>query len=351
MCTWIIPVAGLGTRMRPLTLTTPKALLPLVGKTTLERILESLSPFHTLWGTPRQIVLVISPWMRPFEQAFHKACTRVLPNTQCILVEQKEALGSGHALWCARQWFRGRVLVVFGDTLLTFPNTPSALFPPDADGVIYTYPVKDPRQYGVVQTDEQGYVHALIEKPETPISTLAITGVYALRTAERVPPLLERLISNDVREKGEYQWTTVLRWLLKEGFRWKHVPVQTWWDTGNPDLYLQTAHEILKQEGTSIARSAHLKDTIIIEPCYIGENVHITRSIIGPYTVLEANAHIQDAHITNSIIYEGAHIQGIALTNSLIGKNARVRNAFSVLRVSDYSHINVNAQHNSEQPT
>lgn len=325
--------------MRPLTLTTPKALLPLVGKTTLERILESLRPFRTLWETPQEIVLIISPWMRPFEHAFQKACTRVLPDTQCILIEQKEALGSGHALWCARQWFRGRVLVAFGDTLLTFPESPSALFPADADGVIYTYQVEDPRQYGVVQTDDQGYVHALIEKPETPISTLAITGVYALHSGERVPPLLNRLITEDVREKGEYQWTTVLRWLLEEGFRWKHVPVHAWWDTGNPTLYLQTVQAILTKEGSHIAQDARIENAIIIEPCYIGNKVQVIRSVVGPYTVLEAGAHIEDARIANSVVYEGAQIQGICLKNSLIGKNAVVRNTFATLRVSDYSQI------------
>ena len=230
---------------------------------------------------------------------------------------------------------KGKVIVAFADTLFR------ADFKIDdkQEGVIWVNKIEDPRMFGVVKLNNDGTITDFIEKPAEFVSDLAIIGIYYFKDGEYLNKELQYLLDNNIREKGEYQLTNALENMKKKGTKFVPGKVDEWLDCGNKDATVYTNKRVLEINRSSamIASSVKKENSIIIEPCYIGENVELKNSIVGPHVSLGAGSKIENSVVSNSIIQTNAKIKNSVIENSMIGNAAEYNNAAEQLSLSDYS--------------
>jgi len=328
----IIPMAGMGTRMRPHTLTTPKPLLKIAGKSIVRRLVEDLSKvFKT---KIEEIAFVIGDFGKEVENELCKIAEN-LGATPKIYYQEKP-LGTGHAIYCAEPSLKGNTIVAFADTLF-FANFNLDI---EQDGIIWTMEVEDPSQFGVVKMSSDGYISDFVEKPTNFVSNQAIIGIYYFKDGENLKKELKYLMDNNINVKGEYQLTDALENLKRNGCKFKSQTVEKWLDCGNKDATVNTNKEILK-ELNSHNFDVDLMNSIIIEPCYIGKNAKIANSVIGPFVSIEDNVTITNSIIENSIVYNNAKIKNMNLNNSMIGNFANCSGSSNDLSISDYSTFKI----------
>lgn len=235
----IIPMAGLGKRMRPHTLTIPKPLLPIAGKPIVHRLVEDIAKVCN--DSIDTIGFIIHPSFGKDVEENLKAIAAEVGATGKIYY-QTEALGISHALLFARELFTGKVIVAFADTLF------KADFAMDTsqDGIIWVQRVADPSQFGVVKLNQNNEITAFVEKPAAFISDLAIIGIYFFSDGKNLADEMQYLIDNDIREKGEFQFTTALENMNKKGAVFLPVEVTEWLDCGNKDATVNTNQRYLE---------------------------------------------------------------------------------------------------------
>src|SRR5690606_5031391 len=235
----IIPMAGMGKRMRPHTLTTAKPLLPVAGKPIVARLVEDI--LATANEKVDIIAFIISPRFGKETEDMLLRVAHDLGSTGKICY-QEDALGTAHAILCAREYLTGNVFIAFADTLF------KANFSIDTgkDAIVWAQQVEDPSQFGVLKLDEAGEITAFVEKPQHFVSNLAIIGVYYFKDGENLRSELQFLIDNDIREKGEYQLTNAMENMKNKGLRFFADEVDEWLDCGNEDATIYTNQRILE---------------------------------------------------------------------------------------------------------
>jgi glucose-1-phosphate thymidylyltransferase len=310
----IIPMAGLGKRLRPHTLTVPKPLLPIAGKPIVHRLVEDIAKVCP--EKIKTIGFIIHPsFGKEVEENLKKIAAEV--GAEGRIFYQKEALGISHALLFAKELFTGKVIVAFADTLF------KADFKLDTtrDGIIWVQQVNDPSQFGVVRLNEKNEIIEFVEKPSTFVSDLAIIGIYFFKDGESLAREMQYLIDNDIREKGEYQFTSALQNLNRKGAVFTPGRVTEWLDCGNKNVTVQTNQRYLEfiKDQKLISPNARLINAVIIPPCFVGDGVVIENSVIGPYVSVGENSHIKDSRISNSIIQTNTKISRAVLENSMLG--------------------------------
>lgn len=320
----VIPVAGVGTRLRPHTHTLPKVLLHVAGKPILAHILDDLPGL----GIRRAVLIVgyMGDLVREYVGKHYR-------NLEVEYVEQSEPAGLGHAVSLAEPFADdGRVLIILGDTIFE-----ADLKPVLAGGVnsIGVKEVQDPRRFGIVERDPDGRVTRLVEKPEQPTSNLAITGIYYF---DRGRPLFEALAELQrlgLRTKGEFQLTDAMQMLVSRGELITTFPVEGWYDCGKTETLLETNRVLLgKCNGvTSIAGS------LVHPPVCIADDAIIENCIIGPHVSVAAGARLRNAVVRDSIINENATVEDIMLESSVVGVNAVVRGGYRRVNVGDSSEV------------
>jgi glucose-1-phosphate thymidylyltransferase len=250
---------------------------------------------------------------------------------------QDQALGISHALLFAKELFNGKVIVAFADTLF------KADFKLDTalDGTIWVQKVVNPSQFGVVKLNEKGEIIELIEKPSTFISDLAIIGIYFFKDGEKLRDEMQYLIDNNIKEKGEFQFTTALEHLKKKGAIFVPGEVEEWLDCGNKDNMVQTNQRYLEfiKDQKLISDKAKIVNSIIISPVFIGDNVVIENSIVGPYVSISEGTSVADSRITNSIIQKHSQVRKAILDDSLLGNFVNFEGKSSRLDLGDFSTI------------
>ncbi|MBC7225577.1 MAG: nucleotidyltransferase, partial [Anaerolineae bacterium] len=263
---------------------------------------------------------------------------------------QEELLGQAHAIQLARPYVREDVLIIFVDTI--FEADLTALAHIQSDGVIFVREVEDPRRFGVV-TLQDGFIREFVEKPSTPVSNLAVIGVYYLRDAPALFDAIQELMDKKIQTKGEYFLADALQILVNRGTRLEAWPVEVWEDCGTADAVLHTNRyllECLVSNGPEdvdgvIIPPVHVSPGAVIERSVVGPYVHvgegcrITESRVGPYVSLAPGSRVHRSIVEDSIVNEGATIEEAMLTRSLIGSQARVRGGFERLNVGDSSEI------------
>ncbi|MEX1240688.1 MAG: sugar phosphate nucleotidyltransferase, partial [Cyclobacteriaceae bacterium] len=310
----IIPMAGLGKRMRPHTLTVPKPLLPIAGKPIVHRLVEDI--VRVCNEKVENIGFIIHP-------SFGK---EVEENLKVIAMEvgatgkihyQKEALGISHALLFARELFTGKVIVAFADTLF------KADFKLDTtkDGIIWVQKVDDPSQFGVVKLNEKKEITAFVEKPSEFVSDLAIIGIYFFKDGKKVAEEMQYLIDHNIKEKGEFQFTTALENLNRKGSVFLPGEVTEWLDCGNKNATVQTNQRYLEfiKDQKLVSQKARISNSVIIPPCFISDEVVIENSVIGPHVSIGKGSRVADSRLKNSIIQSNTHITNAVLENSMLG--------------------------------
>lgn len=330
----IVPMAGMGKRMRPHTLTVPKPLIPVAGKPIVQWLVEDI--IKVCAEKVEEIAYVIGDFGEEAEKNLIAIAEKL--GAKGTIHHQDEPLGTAHAILCAKDALKGKVIVAFADTLFR------ADFKIDdkQEGVIWVNKIEDPRMFGVVKLNNEGTITDFIEKPAEFVSDLAIIGIYYFKDGEYLNKELQYLLDNNIREKGEYQLTNALENMKKKGTKFVPGKVDEWLDCGNKDATVYTNKRVLEINRSSAMISSNVKkdNSIIIEPCYIGENVELKNSIVGPHVSLGAGSKIENSVISNSIIQTNAKIKNSVIDNSMIGNAAEYNNAAEQLSISDYSTHN-----------
>lgn len=328
----IIPMAGLGKRMRPHTLTVPKPLLPIAGKPIVHRLVEDIA--RVCPEKIDHVGFIIHP---SFGKEVEENLLAIAAQIGAVgkIYYQTEALGISHALLFARELFTGKVIVAFADTLF------KAEFKLDTtrDGIIWVQQVADPSQFGVVKVNEKNEITEFVEKPSTFVSDLAIIGIYFFRDGEALAQEMQYLIDNNIREKGEFQFTTALENLNRKGSKFTPGQVTEWLDCGNKNVTVQTNQRYLEfiKDQKLVSASARLTNSVVIAPCFIGDDVVVENSVIGPYVSVGEKTVIRDSRIKNSIIQSSTQISGAVLDNSMLGNFVSFEAKPLDLSVGDYN--------------
>ncbi len=318
----IVPVAGVGTRLRPHTHTTPKALLLVAGKPILGHILDQLK------GSVERVVLVISPGPQG-ERIRDYAASRTDFKIECAL--QPEPLGLGHAVAQAKPLAGSSpLLIVLGDTIVQ-----AAIDELVSDGSrVGVSEVSDPRRFGVAEV-RGGKVVKVVEKPDKPTSNLALVGLYYIVKGPLLFECLESLDREGRRTKGEIQLTDALELLIERGEELRPFPVKGWYDCGKTEALLETNRALLDQLATPVSRAG----VVVLPPVALDPTADVTAAVIGPHVSIGPRAQVRQAVVKNSIVNEGATVRDILLDGSVVGENAVVRGAYQRLNVGDSSEV------------
>jgi glucose-1-phosphate thymidylyltransferase len=249
---------------------------------------------------------------------------------------QNDPLGTAHAIKCAEQSMSGDVVIAFADTLFRA----DFVLDKNSDGVIWVKSVEDPSAFGVVKLDNYGFITDFVEKPQTFVSDLAIIGIYYFSSAEKLMSEINYIMDNDIKNGGEYQLTTALENLRAKGAKFSLGKVNDWMDCGNKNATVETNSKILeyeREEMSTFPTSAVIENSLIIQPCFIGENVRISNSKVGPGVSLGNNTVIVNSNIENSLIQENTRINHGNLSNSMIGNSAQYFGVAREISLGDYS--------------
>lgn len=327
----IVPMAGMGKRMRPHTLTTPKPLLPIAGKSIVQRLVEDIEKVCT--EKVDEIAYVIGHFGKETEDHLKKIASDL--GAIGSIYYQEEALGNAHAILCAQQALKGKVVIAFADTLF------KADFKLDdsQEGIIWVQKVDDPKPFGVVKLNEQHIITDFVEKPEHFVSDLAIIGIYYFKDGNNLKEELQFLIDHNIKDKGEFQLTSALENMKNKGIKFIPGKVSEWLDCGNKNATVYTNQRILEfNKGKQLISTTLIsQNSVIIEPCYIGENVHLTNCVIGPYVSVGNNSVIEDSVIKNSIVQTHTKISGANIHNSMLGNYVDLKNNSVELSIGDYN--------------
>ncbi|MEI6042966.1 MAG: sugar phosphate nucleotidyltransferase [Chloroflexota bacterium] len=323
----IIPLAGMGTRLRPHTYSKPKALVNVAGKPVLGHILDQLSEANI------EEIIFITGYLGHQIEAYVK---KVYPQFSARYLEQKEMLGQAHAIQMAKDFIDGEVLIIFGDTISETDY--KQLETLSSDGVLYVREVEDPARFGVVELNPEGYITRLVEKPKTYVSNLAIIGVYYFKDGPWLIRSIDQLIEEGKKTGGEFYLADAIQLMLEGGAKLNASAVEVWEDCGKIDALLQTNRYLLAKTNNH----PQFPDSIVVPPVFIGPNVSLSRSIIGPNVSIAEGTTITDSIVRDSIIHEKAHLAHANLSESVIGSNATIKGSFQHLNVGDNSEVVLN---------
>src|SRR3569623_1172288 len=330
----IIPMAGKGTRMRPHTLTTPKPLIPIAGKPIVARLVEKI---HSVCTTPIHTIGFI---VSELEAATQTQLTQLAQSVgaKARFYEQHAAQGTAHAVLCAAALLQGQVIIAFADTLFTG----NIILDTKQESVIWVKKVADPSAFGVVKLDPLGTVIDFIEKPQKFTSALAIIGIYYFREGAHLTQALQKLVDQGIRRNGEYQLTAALEAKNKAGTRFTTQTVEEWLDCGNKTATLRTNERfltLLQGNQDLIASTAQLYNSVLISPVYLGQQVVIENTVLGPYVSVGSHSYIKNARIQNSIIQKHSTVEGTILKNSMLGNHVCLTSKSAEVSIGDYTTI------------
>ncbi len=334
----IVPMAGVGSRLRPHTLTVPKPLTVIAGKPIVQRLVEDIA--SVIDEKIDEIAFVIGPTAKGFPTDTEDKLLKIAEElgSKGSVYVQEQALGTAHAIYCAKESLSGPCVVAYADTLF------KADFKLDAnvDGAIWVKQVDNPSAFGVIKL-EDGYIKDFIEKPKEFVSDLAIIGIYYFKSGEKLLDEIQYLIDNDLKENDEYQLTNVLESLKQQGAKFIPGKVSTWMDCGKKDPTVETNKIILgfeQQAGNNlVSKDVVLDNSEIIQPCFIGKNVVLKNTKIGPFVSIGENSIIENSTIVNSLIQTNVSISNANLDNAMIGNHAKYNGNYTSVSIGDYTEL------------
>ncbi|MFO7447103.1 MAG: sugar phosphate nucleotidyltransferase [Ignavibacteriaceae bacterium] len=319
----VIPVAGIGSRLKPHTYSTPKVLINVGGKPILGHILDKIQ---------EQGVTKVTFVIGHLGELIRDYVEKHYSSLKADFIEQKEMEGLGHAIYTAIPTFdENNIFIVLGDTIFDvnlkdfFKSKYSSL------GV---KKVDDPRRFGVAVT-ENGFISKLVEKPQTPVSNLALVGMYYFTNKDVLIKSLNQLVEKDIRTKGELQLTDALQIMIDSGEKITTFPVDGWYDCGKPETLLSTNQWLLDQKSVS----KRFDNVVVNRPVFIADDAEIKNSVIGPYATIDSGCRIDECIIKNTLIGSNAHVTKALLENSIIGSNSVINGSFKRLNSGDSSEI------------
>ena len=325
----IIPVAGVGTRLRPHTYTQPKPLLPVGGKPLIASIIDQLVDAGI-----EEFVLIIGY----FGEKIKNYVEEKYPHLDTTFVHQEVRLGLGHAMHIASEAYQDsdEILIVLGDTIFE-ANLKQLLAAPHSS--LGFKKVEDPREFGVVEVGDDGFIVKVVEKPRIPKSNMALVGLYKISNVPALISALDYIIANDIRTIQEFHLTDALMHMVEMGVKISIFEVDNWYNCGKKDILLATNAVLLRRQDESRDTIPGFENSIIVHPVSIGENCVIQNSIVGPNVCVGDNSIMKHAIVSDSIIGSYATIEGVVLQESIIGSDASVKGLSLSLNIGDNTEI------------
>jgi len=332
----IVPMAGRGSRLRPHTLTVPKPLIPVAGKPIVHRLVSDIAK---VLGEPIEEVAFILGDPAFFGDDVVESLMELADElgAKGSIYRQDKPLGTGHAIMSAKDSLSGPAVIAYADTLIR------ADFDLDksADSVIWVKQVERPEAYGVVKLNGNNEIVELVEKPKEFVSDLAVIGIYYFKDVGVLKNQLQHVLDNDITHGGEYQINDGIKRMMEKGMKFVPGKVDEWMDCGNKNVTVETNQRMLsflEKEGESmIADSVQQENANIVEPCFIGENVLLKNTTVGPFVSVGANTVIENSTIKNSLIQSDSKISNANLDNAMIGNHVVYNGNFETISIGDYS--------------
>lgn len=325
----VIPVAGAGTRLRPLTYTQPKPLIPVAGKPIIAFIVDELVDAGI-----RDFVFVIGY----LGDKIKKYLESHYPRLKKTFILQENREGLGHAIWMAGDIIRNEdpLFIVLGD--LIFDLDLKEMIQCEHSCLAISK-VSDPREFGVVELNRDSRVVAAVEKPSIPKSNLALIGIYKFKNGNQLFDALDFIIKNEQRTHGEFQLTDAIMRMIEKGNEFNVINIESWYDCGKKEVLLETNGILLEKAGYATLNLPKFSNTIIIQPVNIGEGCIISNSIIGPHVTIGPKTTINSAIVKESIIGEHASLEEVVLHHSIVGNDASIVGVKQSLNIGDNTEI------------
>ena len=327
-------MAGRGSRLRPHTLTIPKPLIPIAGKPIVHRLVEDIA--GVLNQDIEEVAFIIhESFGKKVEEELIAIAEKL--GAKGTIYYQNEALGTGHAIMCAKDSLSGPAVIAYADTLIR------ADFDLDttADSVIWVKQVDEPEAFGVINLNAANEIVELVEKPKEFVSDLAVIGIYYFKEVAQLRNELQAVLDNNIIHGGEYQINDGIKQMMAKGMKFVPGKVDEWMDCGNKAVTVETNSRMLgflHNDGTHLVDfNVKLENSTIIPPCYIGENVILINSTVGPNVSLGDGCHVSNSSIKNSLVQTHSHLKNANLDNAMIGNHASFDGNFSTISIGDYS--------------
>ena len=331
-------MAGRGSRLRPQTLILPKPLIPIGGTPILHQLLKEVVK---LINEPiKEIVFIVGDPLI-FGDKIIKELKDLAKkyNSKPLIYRQLTPLGTGHAIMCAKKSLRGKALVIYPDTLIRIKKRFNQKF----DGVIWTKEVKSPESYGVVKLNSKNEILDLVEKPLKFVSNQAVIGIYYFKEISKLKTQLERAITKNKINSGEFQINDGILAMIKNGKKFSSEKVTEWLDCGSVKKAIDANKRILaimdQDEENLVSEKINLINSKIIPPCFLGDNIEIKNSKIGPYVSIGHHSKVLESKISNSIIQTNSKIKNANIENSMIGNNCNFDGKGNQINIGDYSEL------------
>lgn len=324
----IVPAAGRGTRMRPLTNAIPKILLPLAGRTVLDFLMDDVLALE-----PDEIIFIVNYLKDEIEQYLREHY-----DVPLRFVLQEDFLGLGHAVSLGAPYLAQdeHLMIVLGDTVFRTDLKPVRDNP---NNVICVKKVEDASRFGIVELDESGHITRLVEKPKQPPTDLAIVGIYSIRQSGMLFAALQRNIASGVRSAGEIQLTDALQEMLHQGAVFEPGEIGQWLDCGKFETTLETNRVLL--ELLQPQPPATGQEVTVIPPVAIPADCSLHHCRIGPHVSLGPGCSLHGVTISNSVVGNHAQLADVELQDSFLGDHVQVRAAGARLRLrlGNYSDL------------
>ncbi len=330
----IIPMAGWGTRMRPQTWSKPKPLIGVAGKPSFDHLMDMFSTIPSPENA--EYIFIIGPYLGEQIPVYVK---KHYPNVKAHYVVQEEMKGQSHTVWLARHLLNGPTILVFSDTLLETDF--SFLADEASDGVAWVKAVPDPRRFGVAETDSDGHIVRLIEKPQTMENNLAVVGCYYFKKGENLVAAVNEQMKRGIQLKGEYFLVDAINIMIDNGAQMRTNSVDVWLDTGTIEATLETNVYMLEHGRDNSAEAALRQGVTIVPPVFIHSTARVEGSVIGPHVSLSADCEVTGCIIRNSILDDGAGVTDSVLDGSFIGRHAKVEGRPKTINIGDNSSVQI----------
>ena len=326
----IIPVAGTGTKLRPHTYTQPKALIPLAGKNILSIIIDQLHDAGI-----NDFIFIVG-YLGEKIQDYVKS---KYPDLTCHFVYQNERYGTGHAIELTKEIVgTDEVFIVLGDTIAEYDIKEVLNSKYSMLGI---KKVDDPRNFGVAEIDEDGFIHRVVEKPSIPKSNMALVGLYKIKETDMLFNCLQKIIQRGNETHVEFNLTDALECMIEQDAKFKSFKVQNWYDCGRKESLLQSNATLLRKMGGKVSGQERFENTIIIPPVSIGEGCEIKNSVIGPNVAIGEHTVLNYTIVKDSIIGSFSKLYDVVLDDSLIGSDTGIKGETRSLNIGDDTDIDL----------